>query len=107
MTEKMSLVLRALVYQADKHPGISATGHLSRGLELEVTKSTETPNYKLRCGRKRGYPSELELTIVAANWPQVTQVMEWQQTMNADEGGINWYRTIVKPVLQEATQEAR
>lgn len=106
MTEKLSLVLRALIYQADKHPGVPASAHLTRGLELQVTRSTQTPNYKLQCGRKRNYASNTELTIVAANWPQATSTIEWKQIKGSEEGGTNWFQAVVKPVLQEAEKQA-
>lgn len=106
MAERLSLVLRALIFQADRHPGIPARAHLARGLELRVTHSTTTQNYKLECGRARGTASENELLVVASNWPARSHLMEWHPTQNPDEEGITWAHTIVQPCQQEAPREA-
>lgn len=101
MAEQLSLILRALIFQADRHPGTAAHARLSRGLELRVTHSTTTDNYKLECGRKKGSASELELVIVAANWPQKSLTMEWHPGENADEDGVTWAYTVVRPSMAE------
>lgn len=98
MAEKLKMVLNALILQADRQPGTARTATLDRGLILRVTRSVQTGNYKLECGRKKVYASPLELTIVMANWPAKTLEMEWHPVTCAFKDETHWVWGIVKPV---------
>lgn len=101
MTEKLGLVLRALIVQADRMRGRVFTAKLSRGLLLRVTRSTETENYKLECGRQKCYAGPIELAVVATNWPKEHQAVDWHTVACREAAEVHWIRGIVKPGVLE------
>jgi hypothetical protein len=98
MAETLSLILRALIFQADHKRGVPFTAELKRGLVLQVTQSLTTENYLLECGRKRKHTDGLELTTVQANWPQKVYPVEWTKIACDLPNEIHWMQAIMKPV---------
>lgn len=102
MADSLMLIFRALIYQADRKPGMAFTADLQRGLHLRLTRSTETENYKLECGRKRKHVEMPELVTVVANWPiKIITPVEWRKIECEVPTEIHWMAAIMKPLPAE------
>lgn len=101
----LMIILRTLIWQADRHPGKDYTAELKRGLVLCVHRSTSSANYKLLCGRKNNHAGETELNVVTANWPQKIETpVEWRRLEADDPKAVHYMVAIIKPLPQQATQ---
>lgn len=98
MPDVLMNIFRALIYQADRKPGVPALATLKRGLQIRVTRSPGT-NYKLEAGRKNVYSDERELSVLTVNWPnRVVCPVEWQQALPEVEDPMRWMVAILHPV---------
>lgn len=103
MAESLTLIFRALIFQADKKRGVTFTADLQRGLHLRLTRSETTENYKLECGRKRKHTEMPELLTVVANWPiKIVTPVEWRTIACEIPTEIHWMVAIMKPLPAEA-----
>lgn len=106
MAERLSLVFRALIYQADRHPGEASIAELPHHLHVRVTRSTETENYKLECGHDKHYSDEQELLRISGNWPCAIETpVKWTTVALDHPEDVHWMRAIMKPIKQEASSE--
>lgn len=102
MAESLMLIFRALIFQADHKRGVTFTADLQRGLHLRLTRSTETENYKLECGRRRKHVEMPELLVVVGNWPtKIVTPVEWRMIACEVPTEIHWMAAIMKPLPAE------
>jgi hypothetical protein len=91
MAGKLGLLLREMIYEADRRPGASFSRKLSRGLFVRVKRIPEQEVYELACGRHEGYSNDKECSIVVENWPwQPVKPIEAQKEMVFEPGDPHW-----------------